>query len=56
VQEPLDCGRVRFIEPLECPTKEIIHLRTTTELAIRPPACSRVTTATLSLRGSQAPG
>lgn len=31
-----EAGRVRFVEPLECPTEEIIRQRTTTEIALRP--------------------
>jgi hypothetical protein len=31
-----DTGRLRFIEPLECPTEEIIRQRTTTELVTGP--------------------
>src|ERR1044071_3106180 len=31
-----DAGRLRFVEPLECPTEEIVHRRATVELATRP--------------------
>jgi len=31
-----DAGRLRFIEPLECPTEEIAHQRTTIERTSRP--------------------
>jgi hypothetical protein len=31
-----DAGRLRFIEPLECPTEEIVHQQTTIELVTRP--------------------
>ncbi len=29
-------GRLRFVEPLECPTEDLIHQRSTVEVAIRP--------------------
>lgn len=31
-----DAGRLRFVEPLECPTEEIVHQHATIEVAIRP--------------------
>src|SRR5437763_10135750 len=31
-----DAGRVRFVEPLECPTEEIARQRTTIEVVTRP--------------------
>src|SRR5262249_22300895 len=31
-----DAGRLRFIEPLECPTEEVVHQRATIEVATRP--------------------
>jgi hypothetical protein len=31
-----DAGWLRFVEPLECPTEELVRRRTTTELVIRP--------------------
>jgi hypothetical protein len=31
-----DAGRLRFVEPLECPTEEIARQRTTIEIATRP--------------------
>lgn len=31
-----DAGRLRFVEPLECPTEEVVHRRATIELATRP--------------------
>lgn len=31
-----DAGRLRFVEPLECPTEEILHQRATIERATRP--------------------
>jgi len=31
-----DTGRLRFVEPLECPTEEVVHQRATLELATRP--------------------
>jgi len=34
--ELTDAGRLRFVEPLECPTEDIIHQRSTVEVAIRP--------------------
>src|SRR3954454_19565654 len=31
-----DAGRLRFVEPLECPTEEIVHQHATIEIATRP--------------------
>jgi hypothetical protein len=31
-----DAGRLRFVEPLECPTEEVVHQHATIEVAIRP--------------------
>ncbi len=31
-----DAGRLRFVEPLECPTEEVVHPHTTIEIATRP--------------------
>jgi hypothetical protein len=31
-----ETGRLRFVEPLECPTEEVVHQRSTIEIATRP--------------------
>src|SRR4051812_13569782 len=31
-----DAGRLRFVEPLECPTEEVVHQHATIEIAARP--------------------
>src|SRR5258705_2648576 len=31
-----DTGALRFVEPLECPTEEIVEAHTTSEIATRP--------------------
>jgi len=31
-----ETGRLRFVEPLECPTEEVVHQHATIELATRP--------------------